>query len=80
MDFSLWNFAMIVVGAFLLNSIFYFIPYLMPRINAMELLTYQAFANGMILLIMILPRGMWEGKDSKQNTSTTATSTNAVTT
>ena len=69
MDFSLWNFAMIVIGAFLLNSIFYFIPYLMPRINAMELLTYQAFANGMILLIMILPRGMWEGKGSKQGTS-----------
>jgi len=59
---SLWNLAMIILAAFLLNTTFYFIPYLMPRVNAMELLSYQAFVNGMLLLVLILPRRMWSAK------------------
>lgn len=61
---SLWNFAMIILTAFILNSTFYFIPYVMPRVNAMELLTYQAFTNGMILLLLILPKTMWTADKS----------------
>ena len=60
---SLWNLAMMVLAAFLLNSTFYFIPYIMPRVNAMELLSYQAFTNGMLLLLLILPREMWQAKN-----------------
>ena len=60
---SLWNLAMIVLAAFLLNTTFYFIPYIMPRVNAMELLSYQAFTNGMLLLLLILPREMWQAKN-----------------
>jgi len=36
----------------------------MPRVNAMELLTYQAFTNGMILLLLILPKTMWTADKS----------------
>ncbi len=61
---SLWNFAMIILAAFILNSTFYFIPYIMPRVNAMELLTYQAFTNGMILLLLVLPKTMWTADKS----------------
>jgi cytochrome b561 len=60
---SLWNLAMMVLAAFLLNTTFYFIPYIMPRVNAMELLSYQAFTNGMLLLLLILPREMWRAKN-----------------
>ncbi len=60
---SLWNLAMMVLAAFLLNTTFYFIPYIMPRVNAMELLSYQAFTNGMLLLLLILPREMWQAKN-----------------
>ena len=59
---SLWNLAMLILAAFLLNTAFYFIPYLMPRVNAMELLSYQAFVNGILLLVLILPRRMWQAK------------------
>ena len=60
---SLWNLALMVLAAFLLNTTFYFIPYIMPRVNAMELLSYQAFTNGMLLLLLILPREMWQAKN-----------------
>ena len=60
---SLWNLAIMVLAAFLLNTTFYFIPYIMPRVNAMELLSYQAFTNGMLLLLLILPREMWQAKN-----------------
>ena len=60
---SLWNIATVVLGAFLLNSTFFIIPYLMPRVNAIELLTFQAFGNGLLLLLVILPRRNWSPKD-----------------
>ena len=56
---SLWNTLMLILAAFLINSTFYFIPYLLPRVNAIELLTYQIFANGLLVLVLILPRNLW---------------------
>ena len=67
---SLWNIALIILAAFLINSTFFFIPYMMPRVNVMELLTLQAFANGLILLLAILPRRTWSPKDLASTTST----------
>lgn len=56
---SLWNTLMLILAAFLINSTFYFIPYLLPRVNTIELLTYQIFANGLLLLTLVLPRNLW---------------------
>lgn len=56
---SVWDISMIILAAFLVNSAFYFIPYLMPRIDSLELLIYQSFVNGIVLLLIILPKQMW---------------------
>ena len=56
---SLWNTLMLILAAFLINSTFYFIPYMLPRVNTIELLTYQIFANGLLILTLVLPRNLW---------------------
>ena len=44
-----------LLGIFLINTMFFAIPYLMPRINMMEVLSYQVFGNIMFFLFMVLP-------------------------
>ena len=56
---SIQNMALTLLAAFIINSIFYIIPYLMPGINTVELLVYQVFANGIIILYILLPRNIW---------------------
>ena len=56
---SLWDIAMIILAAFLINSGFYFIPYMLPRVDTTSLLIYQAFFNGVVLLLFLLPRQLW---------------------
>jgi hypothetical protein len=45
-----------LLGIFIINTIFFAIPYLMPRINMMEVLSYQVFGNIMFFLFIVLPR------------------------
>jgi hypothetical protein len=45
-----------LLGIFVINSIFLAIPYLMPRINMMEVLSYQVFGNILFLLFLVLPK------------------------
>jgi len=40
----------------ILNSFFFLIPYLMPRINQMEVYTYQIFFNILLLMYLLLPK------------------------
>ena len=40
----------------ILNSFFFLIPYLMPRINQMEIYMYQIFSNALLLLYLLLPK------------------------
>ncbi len=45
-----------LLGIFIINTMFFAVPYLMPRINMMEVLSYQVFGNIMFFLFMVLPR------------------------
>ncbi len=58
-----------LLGIFVINSIFLAIPYLMPRINMMEVLSYQVFGNVLFLLFVILPKntGIFNFHDAQKD-------------
>lgn len=47
-----------VLGILVINTFFMAVPYLSPRINHMEIVSYQIFANMLFILFIILPRNM----------------------
>ena len=49
---------MFVLSVLLINTSFLAIPFLSPRLDHMELLSYQIFANMLIILFFILPTGV----------------------
>lgn len=44
-----------ILGVLIINTSFLAIPYLSPRIDHMEIMSYQIFANMMFILFLILP-------------------------
>jgi hypothetical protein len=47
-----------VLGILIINTSFLAVPYLSPRIDHMEIMSYQIFANMMFVLFLILPTGL----------------------
>ena len=47
-----------ILGVLIINTSFLAIPFLSPRIDQMEIMSYQIFANMMIILFLILPTGL----------------------
>ena len=45
-----------LLGILIINSVFLAIPYLMPRIDMMEVISYQVFGNVLFLLFLVLPK------------------------
>lgn len=46
-----------VLAVLLINTSFLAIPFLSPRIDHMEIMSYQIFANMLLILFLILPTG-----------------------
>jgi hypothetical protein len=44
-----------LLGICILNTIFFAVPYLMPRINMSEVLSYQIFGNFLFFFYLFLP-------------------------
>ena len=55
-----------LLGIFIINTMFFAIPYLMPRISMMEVLSYQVFGNILFFLFLVLPTntGVFDFKDT----------------
>lgn len=47
-----------ILGALMINTSFLAIPYLSPRIDQMEIMSYQIFVNMLFILFLILPSGL----------------------
>jgi hypothetical protein len=47
-----------IIGVLVINTSFLAIPFLSPRIDQMEIMSYQIFANMMFILFLILPTGL----------------------
>lgn len=47
-----------ILGVLIINTSFLAIPFLSPRIDQMEIISYQIFANMMFILFLILPTGL----------------------
>lgn len=47
-----------ILGVLIINTSFLAIPFLSPRIDQMEIMSYQIFANMMFILFLILPTGL----------------------
>jgi len=47
-----------ILGVLIINTSFLAIPFLSPRIDQMEIMSYQIFANMMFILFLILPAGL----------------------
>lgn len=47
-----------ILGILIINTSFLAIPYLSPRIDQMEIMSYQIFANLLFILFLILPSGL----------------------
>ena len=43
-------------GIFTINTFFFAIPYLMPRLDISEILSYQIFGNFLFFFYLILPK------------------------
>ena len=51
-----------IIGVLVINTSFLAIPFLSPRIDQMEIMSYQIFANMMFILFLILPTGLHKFK------------------
>jgi uncharacterized membrane protein YozB (DUF420 family) len=51
-----------ILGLLIINTSFLAIPFLSPRIDQMEIMSYQIFANMMFILFLILPTGLHKFK------------------
>jgi uncharacterized membrane protein YozB (DUF420 family) len=51
-----------ILGVLIINTSFLAIPFLSPRIDQMEITSYQIFANMMFILFLILPTGLHKFK------------------
>ena len=47
-----------ILGILVLNTMFLAIPYLSPRIDHIEVISYQIFGNMLLFLFMVLPSHM----------------------
>ena len=47
-----------ILGILMINTSFLAIPYLSPRIDQMEIMSYQIFANMLFILFLMLPSGL----------------------
>jgi uncharacterized membrane protein YozB (DUF420 family) len=47
-----------ILGVLIINTSFLAIPFLSPRIDQMEIMSYQIFTNMMFILFLILPTGL----------------------
>ena len=43
-------------GIFIINTFFFALPYLMPRLDISEILSYQIFGNFLFFFYLILPK------------------------
>ena len=48
----------VILGILIINTLFVAIPYLSPRINMIEILSYQVFVNMLFFLFMMLPKNL----------------------
>ena len=56
------DFFLFILGVLIINTSFLAIPFLSPRIDQMEIMSYQIFANMMFILFLILPTGLHQFK------------------
>ena len=52
----LMNILVTMLLVLIINTSFMAVPYLMPRLNHMEILSYQIYANMLFILFLVLPR------------------------